>query len=175
MGFDFDPLLLDGAAGFCSWATLQNIADGRSNAHRVPHLCFPPTESLGLSRIQTHAVWARRHVHIVQECHEVLPVHAPVCHLEGLMFTNGEQEWHQGVTYWAKSQLGRSLVLLRPVLVTPVPLRPSPRQARPIHNIVRVCVKASPAEGWRRLHTNMAVARLLIFNRPSCRRPAMLT
>ena len=34
------------------------------------------------------------------------------------------------------------------------------------NNIVRVCVKASPAEGRRRLHTN--TARLLGFNRPSC-------
>ena len=33
---------------------------------------------------------------------------------------------------------------------------------------VRVYVKVSLAEGRRRLHTNMAYARLLIFNRPSC-------
>ena len=32
---------------------------------------------------------------------------------------------------------------------------------------VCVCVKASPAEGRRRLHTNTAYARLLGFNRPS--------
>ena len=35
-------------------------------------------------------------------------------------------------------------------------------------NIVRVCVKASPAEGRRRFHTNTAYARLSGFNRPSC-------
>ena len=35
-------------------------------------------------------------------------------------------------------------------------------------NIVRVCVKASPAEGRRRLHTNTAYARLSGFNKPSC-------
>ena len=35
-------------------------------------------------------------------------------------------------------------------------------------NIVRVFVKASPAEGRRRFHTNTAYARLLGFNRPSC-------
>ena len=35
-------------------------------------------------------------------------------------------------------------------------------------NIVRVCVKASPAEGWRRLHTNTAYARFSGFNGPSC-------
>ena len=35
-------------------------------------------------------------------------------------------------------------------------------------NIVRVCVKASPAEGRRRLHTNTAYARLSGFNRLSC-------
>ena len=34
-------------------------------------------------------------------------------------------------------------------------------------NIVRVCVKASQAEGRRRLHTNTAYARLSGFNRPS--------
>ena len=34
-------------------------------------------------------------------------------------------------------------------------------------NTVRVCVKASPAEGRRRLHTNTAYARLSGFNRPS--------
>ena len=54
------------------------------------------------------------------------------------------------------------------------PLRPisfstqaSPTKARPIHNIVLVCLVASPAEGRRRLHANMTHARLLIFNRPS--------
>ena len=36
------------------------------------------------------------------------------------------------------------------------------------NNIVRVCVKATPAEGRRRLHTNTAYARLSGFNRPSC-------
>ena len=35
-------------------------------------------------------------------------------------------------------------------------------------NIVRVCVKASPAEGRRRLHTNTAYARLSGFNKFSC-------
>ena len=35
-------------------------------------------------------------------------------------------------------------------------------------NIVRVCVKASPAEGRRRLHTNTAHARLSGFYTPSC-------
>ena len=35
-------------------------------------------------------------------------------------------------------------------------------------NIVRVCVKASPAEGRRRLHTNTAYARLSGNNRLSC-------
>ena len=34
-------------------------------------------------------------------------------------------------------------------------------------NIVRVCVKASPAEGRRRLYTNTAYARLSGFNRLS--------
>ena len=33
---------------------------------------------------------------------------------------------------------------------------------------VSVCVKASPAEGRRRLHTNTAYARFSGFNRPSC-------
>ena len=36
------------------------------------------------------------------------------------------------------------------------------------NNIVRVCVKASAAEGRRRLHTNTAYTRLSGFNRPSC-------
>ena len=35
-------------------------------------------------------------------------------------------------------------------------------------NIVRVSVKASPAEGRRRLHTNTAYVRLWGFNGPSC-------
>ena len=35
---------------------------------------------------------------------------------------------------------------------------PGSRQSQ--NNIVRVCVKASPAEGWRRLHTNTAYAHL---------------
>ena len=35
-------------------------------------------------------------------------------------------------------------------------------------NTVRVCVKASPAEGRRGLHTNMACARLSGFNKLSC-------
>ena len=35
-------------------------------------------------------------------------------------------------------------------------------------NIVRVSVKASPAEGRRRLHTNTAYVRLSGFNRRSC-------
>ena len=34
-------------------------------------------------------------------------------------------------------------------------------------NVVRVCVKASPAEGRRRLHTNTAYARLSGFNKLS--------
>ena len=40
-----------------------------------------------------------------------------------------------------------------------------------VDNVVRVCVKPSLAEGRRRLYTNMAYARLLIFNRPSKNEP----
>ena len=43
-----------------------------------------------------------------------------------------------------------------------------PRTTRGKNNIVRVSVKASPAEGRRRLHTNTAYVRLSGFNGPSC-------
>ena len=75
-------------------------------------------------------------------------------------------------------QLGQSLFLLRPVLLRPVLLRrslisPGPKKTEigkktigvGAISVVRVCVKASPAEGQRRFHRNTAYARLSGFNR----------
>ena len=104
--------------------------------------------------------------------------------------------WSLHFVRWARStqanfDLGHRLFLLGPVLLRPgatqanfcsfdhpkcqdekkkEKMRKEEKKKRKggTINIVRVSVKASPAEGRRHLHTNTACVRLLGFNGPSC-------
>ena len=94
------------ADAFCSWTTLSKTSQMARRmpsafhcfTHVDPDACLFPQRVFDCCVRKTHAVWVSRHVHIVQKCHEVLTVrHAPMCHLEGFMLTNGIWEWHHGV------------------------------------------------------------------------------